>query len=41
MPDDENRYLFVTENCFVENSQNVVARYVFKNKTKKELIQLE
>ena len=37
MPDDETRYLFLTENSFVENSQNVVARYVFRNKTKKRI----
>ena len=38
MPDDETRYLFVNENGFVENSQNVVATYVFRNQRKKELI---
>ena len=37
MPEDETRYLFVSENNFVENSQNVVARYVFRNKTKKRI----
>ena len=41
MPDNEIRYLFLTENSFVENSQSIVARYVFWNKTKKGLIQLE
>ena len=37
MPDDETRYLFVIENGFIENSQNVVARYAFQNKTKKRI----
>ena len=35
MPDDETRYLFLTENSFVENSQSFVSRYVLRNKTKK------
>jgi hypothetical protein len=37
MPDDETRYLFVTVNNFVVNSQNVVARYAFRNQTKKRI----
>jgi hypothetical protein len=38
MPVDETRYLFVLENGLVENSQNVIATYVFRNKTKKRII---
>jgi len=39
MPDDETRYLFLAENSFIENSQSqsIVNRYVFRNKTKKRI----